>query len=367
MAVYIFIPIMLLVFGGVFYMPFSRETAKKLYLFFAFGMLFFFMAFRSVHVGSDNAMYTYSFMSLRRMPWKDVLVTHGKAPVYWLVCKALYTLFPFQQTQSVASALVICICMAAFFRRYSDNLVITLSCYVLLYFYMRCYNITRQSIAVSLMLYAFLLMDDGKWVKATILGLLTVGVHSTAAVFFVFLYLSRIKLTRRTLFVFLAAAVGVLAFFSFLFPLMAQLFARIFPQYGGYLLATAVHPVWETSRGDTIFLFVYYVVFFAGATYVVFRPLNRDDEPPQSIGGLYMLVLFGLVCALGASSNMALDRVRDYFLICMCCMIPNVIERFRHNRTLIHIANYMLLLLPYGIVLSRNLGDVVPYSFFWSI
>lgn len=366
MTVYIVIPFLVLLFGCIYNTRLSERSARKLYLFLMFSLLFFFMAFRHMSVGTDNLAYTKSYMLRRNWPWSEVLTEgiRSSMPVYYLFCKLIYTIFPYQQTLSIISAAIICGCVAVFIEHFSDNVVESVYCYVMLWFYPTSFNITRQYTAMSLVLLAFCLMDGGKTVKAVVLSLLAIGIHNTAVVALPFLFLMKIRITKRVLMTILIGGLSAIVVVRFLFDPLVSLFSRLFPRYAMYL-GGIKFTVWDTGRGDNIFLILYYAIFAAAATIILWINLSNSQQVPEELERLYLCICVGVVFGLAMAGNLALTRVREYFLIMMCCFIPNTIRYFKKRRFLISMGNCLLLWLPYYICMSRNFSLVVPYRFFW--
>lgn len=372
MAVYILLPPAILGLGLLYTLPFDKEQKKKFYLTIAFGILFFLTAFRAPSVGTDTNHYEKAFLAMGQADsLREAFSITTSAPVYVIVCRVLYRLFPHGQALPILSAFIICVCMAHFIYTFCNNVVVPTYCYVTLWFFAATFNINRQYMALSLFLLALCFIQGKKRVRAYLTFLIAVGVHNTAflCIPFLVLFSSGFSANRRKLKICLTVAAAGYVSIGYLFYPLASLFADLFPRYAGYLGETVLHPVTETGRGDNIYLSLFYLVIVCLTTVIIWKGTKNNQHISSELSILYILSLTGVVLGLGMASNLALSRVRIYFEISMCCLIPYAM-RYSGNlriRTVNYLGLFLMLLIPYAICLHRNLGGVVPYQFFWEV
>ena len=262
-------------------------------------------------------------------------------------------------------SLLVCSCVILYFYRFSDDVVMSVYCYVTLYFYCASFNITRQYLALALILLSICALDKGRKRAAAFIFLVATGIHITSLITLPFLCLFNMKLTKKRLTVFLCGTAFATLGARFFLPILMKLFASFFPvYYDSYMTGYASHQVLtESGRGANIYLTVFYLAFVVYAAIVLRRQLYRQPYVSNRITQFFPFCLVAIVVGLGFAENLALNRAALYFRIAMCCMIPNAISYIGEGRTVVKICVYAITLVPYFICLSRNLSIVVPYRF----
>lgn len=357
-----YILIFVLFFLGVL-SNFSGATDKrKFYLWISFTCLFFIMGLRAPSVGTDNLNYSLQFLIMGKS--KDFLNIIPSAPVYTIYNKLLFMIFPFRQAIIILNSLIICVCTALFIYHFSDNVVFSTFCYVALYFYFSSFNITRQYVAVSIILVAACAVDDKKIYWAIVLCALATGIHNLAIVFCPFLFLLKSKINKTTI---LTIGLGCIIFaivFSSLFDPVVNMFAKVFPRYSMYLEGGR-HRVTDTSQGRNILLTLFYFAFIIFDFFYILVKPSKTTENYEHMKKILMISLIGATLGLVAANNLAISRVRTFFEIFMICLIPNTIKLFGRYKNIFYILCVLILMVPLTVRLSDNLSGVVPYKFFW--
>lgn len=363
---------MLVMISFVYLLPSSKEQKDRIYNFLAFSLLFILMALRSDSVGADSSNYAQIFISIGKSnDWNAAFQVLDSAPVYVVLCRLGYMIMPAQQTYFILNAAIICICMSRFFRTFSNNLVLSVYCFVMLWFYATAFNIMRQYIAMSIVMLAFCLAKEKKKVAPVGLLLLAIGIHNTAAVCFPFLWLFMydFHLTRKGLVWITSISLVGGVLLNILFDPLIRLFSYIFPRYGMYINGLASHSVYDQNRGDNIYLTIFYLGIIFLSVLVIWKQTKNGKSVSGEVSKMFIFSLIGVVLGLAMARNEALSRVRTYFTIFMCCLIPQTVRNSGNARArvLYYFALYLVLLFPYAICLSRNLSGVVPYQFFWEV
>ncbi len=362
MAIYFIVPAIIVILGIPCLKSSSSDKLKKRYLFAAFTLLFLVMAFRGESVGIDNANYSLKYILIGNS--RDFMDIISSAPVYNLYNKLLYLIFPYRQAIVIANALIICVCTAVFIYHFSDNVVFSTLCYILMYFYLRSFNISRQYLSCALMLVAVCKVDDKKIMPAIILSLLATGIHNLAIVFFPFLFLVNMKIKKeKILFISLGCIVFSLAF-SYVFPIVVNSFAKVFTRYQVYL-GSGRHIFTDTGQGRNILLTIFYAAFLVLDILFIFINDSSVMSTKKKLIKILVISMIGIVLGLAAAQNLAVARMRIYFSIYVICLLPNTIELFNKYKMPVYILCALILLIPFYIQLSDNISGVVPYKFFW--
>ena len=362
MSIYFVLPAVIVIFGIPCFKANSDDRSKKRFLFAAYALLFFIMALRGETVGIDNANYSLQYILIGNT--RDFMDIISSAPVYNLYNKILYLVFPYRQAIVIANALIICVCTAVFIYHFSDNVVFSTLCYILLYFYLRSFNISRQYLSCALMLIAACKVDNKKIIPAIILSLLATGIHNLAIIFFPFLFLVHMKIRKEKI---LLISLGCIIFslaFSYIFPIVVNSFAKVFTRYQVYL-GGGRHTFTDTGQGRNILLTIFYAAFLVLDILFIFINDSSAMGTRKKLEKILVISMIGIVLGLAAAQNLAVARMRIYFSIYLVCLLPNTIELFKKYKMPIYILCVLILLIPFYIQLSDNISGVVPYKFFW--
>lgn len=362
MSIYFIVPTAIVLLGIPCLKASSSDKKKKRYLFTAFTLLFLVMALRGESVGTDNANYSLQYLLIGNS--RDFMDIISSAPVYNLYNKLLYLVFPYRQAIVIANAFIICACTAVFIYHFSDNVVFSTLCFILMYFYLRSFNISRQYLSCALMLIAACKVDNRKLLPAIILSLLATGIHNLAIIFFPFLFLMHMKIKKeKILLISLACVIFTLAF-SYIFPLVVNSFAKVFTRYQVYL-GGGRHAFTDTGQGRNIILTIFYAVFLILDILFIFINDSSVMSGKKKLEKILIISMIGIVLGLAASQNLAVGRMRIYFSIYVICLLPNTIELFNKYKMPVYILSALILLVPFYIQLSDNISGVVPYKLFW--
>ena len=269
----------------------------------------------------------------------------------------------------VVIAFIILFSVAFYIYHFSENVVISTYCFVVLFFYLHTYNISRQFLAIALYLLSLCFRKERKFILCVIFFLLALGVHSTAFIVLPSLLLNRDQITSKKFAIYmLVASIGVFLYFIS-FDRIINLFVSIFPRYQFYLQSGRFNVLNESS-GSVIFLSLFYLLVVALAVIIQSNKLSDvslNFKDKSHLRFLIIFVWFGALMGTFGGGNEALTRVLYFYQIHIICLIPNTFSKLRRFRFYypLYYGLMMILLVPFTIPLSRNFGGVVPYITVW--
>lgn len=311
---------------------FLKPKQQVGYLIISFVILLILAGFRDVSVGTDTLGYQELFnrldqgISIRQeIGWQYL----NKAVIYFggdfehlLIVSSLFVLFPVFYVS----------------RKYSENPMLSIFLYFAFYIYLQSFNITRQTIAVSIVLIGYTFLIKEQYWRYCLLVIIAFFFHTTALLCLPLVFINRIP-NKTVVYIGLIAVsllIGVL-FSNFLIQNSARIFG-----YEGYLGR------FDSAVGVGIFL----LVVNAFGVFVVFTSKKRDT----------LFKLFVLYIAFANLSSMVPFgyRVVFYFTIIQILFLPSFI-----NNSVIkprQLAFFLVIFYAY-VVLSRSMGagEVVPY------
>ena len=366
MVIY-YIALIFILITGLYFFLISKADRKKAFLWVSFAFLFVLMAVRAESVGTDIYIYREKFQIIAAADtWQTITAAVDNAPVYCLLNKVVsyvgdYRLF------LIVIAFIILSSVAIYIYNFSDNVVISTYCFVVLFFYLHTFNASRQFLATALFLLALCFRKDKKYVPCIILSLLAVGVHSLTAIALPLLIIDREHLTTKKFTGYMTASTAGVLIFSFGFSTIVNLFCLLFPRYRMYLAGNAYM---GQSRGAVVFLALFYFLVAVMAVVIQSNKLKRchlEDDERSHLRYLTVAVTVGGLMGMLNGSFEAMARALHFYQIHAICLIPNAFGKLRRYPFYypLYYGLLLILLVPFTISLQRNHGSVVPYTLMW--
>lgn len=193
----------LLLLGSL--LPPKKQNA---YLVTSFIVLFILTAFRDVSVGTDTANYEVWFeMFEGGVDW----LRHTVEPGWVFLNDLVIFLGGGYRLLIIFSSLLILTPLFFIAKNYSQNPMLTISLYYLLYFYFNSWNGTRQLIAISFGLFAFVFLLKRKYLLFFLVIAFATLFHKTALLMLPLLFADKITAdkTKMIILVYIAMFIGL--------------------------------------------------------------------------------------------------------------------------------------------------------------
>ncbi|NCB92490.1 MAG: EpsG family protein [Clostridia bacterium] len=368
MIIYYIVLIVILILGLLFYRN-SEDWAKKLYLLLSFSGLFLLMAVRAETVGRDIHIYRDKFQIIATADtWKEIMEAVDNAWAYCLLNKAV-SMFGDFRLMMIVTAFIILVSIAVYIYYFSDNVVISTYCFVVLFFYLHTYNLSRQFLAIALILLALCFRCRKRYILCGFLFLLAVGIHSTAIFALPLLVINRERITVKKMAIYMMAFTVLSILLTVGFSRVVSVFALIFPRYQFYLQG-GEFSIYNQSSGAVVLLALFYLLVAAMAVVIQSNILNGIDlefMDQSRMRYLIIAVTVGGMMGILSGSNQAMTRMLYFYQIHTICLIPNAFGKLQQYRFYypLYYGLLLLLLVPFTICLLRNFGYVVPYISLW--
>ncbi len=331
------------------------DMRKKIGISFVF-VFGFVMGFRSVNVGTDTLAYSNMFLGIARS--SDIFKHYmfRKAPVYVVLCKILSFISLEQHFLIAFISFVIVICNVVFIYYESDDMVLSLYLYIALDCYMPAFNIARQSLAMAVVLMAYLLLEREKTKGAAVCLLMAVGIHQTAIIGFLMIPLFMIKVKGTTaLFFTLGTIIAELASVR-----LISVFISIFTAYSKFDSSGFSITAPDSAGNRAYIALVFIIIEFWG---IYLTDSDRKDGSRENFLRMLCFANVGVFSMIINRYYYVFARIEKYFIQILIILIPMVYSksRIRYNRIIASFATYAVFLVPYILKLSYYL----PYSFMW--
>lgn len=326
MAVFYFLFIFLLL--GAFITP----KFQRPYIFLSFSLLLIIAGFRDVSVGTDTVGYEEMFLRLKRgatVPQEVGWESLNKIILYFgghfkdlLFISSLLTLAP------------------AFyvFLKYSNNPMLSAFLYYAFYIYIQSFNITRQILAVSIILCAYVCLVKSKKLLFLILVLLASTFHTTALLCLPLFFVDKIP-DKVPMYIII---MGLTVVFGWVLSDYVINQAAIILGYGHYLLGV------DLSGGVGVYLITLNFFFL----FVLFTAKNR--------GLLFKLFFVFVILANLFAKVPYAYRLIFYFTVIQVLYLPYFIS----NNKLRTKPLVFIVIVLYATLLfyrSSGSGGIIPY------
>ncbi len=259
----------------------SDRVRKLLFVGTAFTAMFFVCAFRDASVGSDTQNYMVKFTLLRDDSLWNVL-THfysERLEIGFALLNKLVGVFSSDpHSIIIVSALLFCAGMAVFVYRYTDDHLTAVILLVCCGVYLYAFNITRQMIAVALLMNAWGLLTEKRYKLSTVLFAVSMLFHVTSFVFILVYLFYFLREKKRAV----SVAVGVGALLVLLHRPLLMLASKIIHTFS-YLdnsqVRISASGIWAVWAIELCIILLYLLYYYAKDTAAGRRLLQKLPHP----------------------------------------------------------------------------------------
>lgn len=349
-----------------------KERNTKIFIVLSFFVLFVLMGFKAPHLGTDSSSYNIIFMRIgQQSSLGNAFAASGiSAPGYVVFCRIIYKLFPFSQARIIGTALVILIGVYRYIRKKSNDIYLSVLLFISLTFYVQGFNISRQYMAMAILLNAFVeWYSNKKSVLGWVLFVIAMTFHTTAIVGLAvwFLIGNRIDYSNNKQLRRLIAKSILLGIAAILIQTrLIDIFLRIFPIYRNYFGNRALNQFSDQGQGRAIVIVFGYLAVLLYCLLLLRRNRKVNEERLLAAEQLPVM-LFSIIIGIVGATSPVIIRMNSFFTITAISFIPNTfsIDKPSNRRILTGIT----LLLTFAflmIYMIEDKSDVIPYTFFWN-
>lgn len=327
----------------------TNDKAKRTFLFCCGLFMFLIVSLRHREVGSVDSQNYYnnwemlsgfSFSSFR------TYIPESKFETGYLVFVWIFShIFPEGQSVFVLSAMLFVVALCRFIYINSKDLELSFVMYVCLGLYTFTVQGLRQSMAMSMCLFAIEFAKKRKLLPFLLLVLLATTFHASAVVFLIVYFIYGFTLNIRT-------GIVALGFTVLMFATSGQI-----ASIGNQLLDRE----YDTSveSGGFVAVAVYVIILVVA---IVFAGKNRKDKDYSFfviftyIGMLFYLMRYFEVRIA--------ERISFYFMYGQLIVLPNALSRF--DKHVSFVIKSIVIILSILLFAYRLIGDgLVEYRFLW--
>ncbi|MGE9302562.1 EpsG family protein [Mediterraneibacter faecis] len=350
----------------------NKENNKKIFLGISFLILFVLMGVRSPLMGTDSTMYNNIFMRVgQQSSLKNALDVSGiSAPGYVLFCRVAYVFFQNYQARILGTSFIILVGVFRYIKKSSNNIYLSVMLFITLTFYVQSYNISRQYMAVAILLNAFVeWYENKKSILGWILFIIAISFHTTAIVGIAVWFLIDNKIDYNNKkeirkLILKSTVLGIIVIASQ--TQLLNLFLQLFPVYGNYFGGKALNQFNDQGQGRTIIIIFGYLAMVIYCFILLGKKRECNNE--RNLAGEQLpIMLFAVIIGILGASYPTVLRMNIFFTITAITFIPNTLALARSsNKRILTWVTLFLTFIFLVIYMIEDKSDVIPYIFFWN-
>lgn len=336
------------------------------WIFFFILLLFFFInIFRDYSVGTDygrnykrnyDSSITYdlnSNLKLDLSETSDVLTTQNEIAWRFITFVSKKMDLPFSFVNFIAASLIFTFLFLALRR--SPLPVFSLLLYLLLFRYFASFNILRQSVSITILLYAIKYVEERNMLKYFLYCIFASLFHASSLILIFVYFLPFLKINKKTSY--------LLIFISFLVPIL-QIDKLLLGIFYDFNLINSYVKYLDIGYEFKRLMIVYYIPNIILSFIFIYLHYKSETKELNIYSKLWFLSL--LITNL-TINYYALFRINEFFITSLIIGIPLLVKnknvRVTHNNMIFVFIFLMIYFFEY---LLGNLNSIVPYKFIFS-
>lgn len=274
----------------------------------------------------DTDNYYLACQKAQHLSFADYLATLNKDYGYYICNWVIAHVFKQPQVLFFIVAIVICFFTFRFIYKYSSNIYMSAFLFVTLGFFGFAQTGFRQTIAISICLWAYDFIVKKKFLSFLLITLLAGSMHQTAIIFIPMYFVGQLELNRKNVIIMMVALAFVYVFSSVFFNFFNNLFKM---DYAG---AKNIKSLTGRIVNFTIIGIIFVLLYLS---------LNEKNEYEKLLtkshtDALAFSLMIGAVCYALQFKLEIMQRIALYYLSAInYVIIPNVIESFKDKKTVL--------------------------------
>ncbi|RIW36054.1 EpsG family protein [Bacillus salacetis] len=342
--------------------------------------LFILAGFRATTVGNDTLNYYTTFLSVSQENLFSSTVSRLEIGYIFLMRIIGNLGLSYLGFQIITTAFIF-LSIGRFIYKYSLNPALSVFVFVTSRMFFGTMNISRQYIAIAILLYSIDFLKKREFTKFFIIVFLASLFHSSALVFLILYPIALVKLNKKRIILF----IGVGTILSIIFDNVIQLVINLTNKYQGYLDSQ-----YFNFEGNTAIYFqlaIYFIFFIVGSytgywksdynnikeinSNTINKRIRKSNNKGVTITNemiWYVAALLTFIIGIVGLNSTIMDRIAMYFSVFYLAYIPSLITKIRSKHIRVIIINGIILglFLSFCIVMiyRPNWNTVFPYVWY---
>lgn len=347
-------------YAFIIYNNLQKDTDRKKLIIALFLPLFILSALRGETVGGDLKNYLPGFDDASKADsFEHLMWTTNTEPGFKILNWIISVLSPTHRMFIIVTSIISLIGPAYLIYKYSKSPLFSSLLYFSLGFYTNTFNNVRQSVALSLCLFAIPLVVERKLLKFLIIVILAATIHYSAGIFIILYPLSKCINGIKSIIISLIA--GFTLFYLLRISIRRIIINSIFVRYDP-------ETIMNDSSGGWGLLFFYCIVLILEVIMYVKKKKNLSKDELYYCNFFIVLQVLAVLLQMYATMWTSMMRATLYFYIPIIVAVPFYLNMFKkNNRVLITISAFCLSLLfmrgvySYNSETFSNSQGVIPY------
>lgn len=337
--------------------------------------LFVISAFRAPTVGNDTFNYLNNYMMVSQENF--FTATQSRFEIGYVFYMRVTALFGFGYLgfQIITSVFTL-YSISRFIYKYSTNIAFSFFIFMTARNFFSAMNISRQYLAIAILLFSIEYIKERKFIKFSLLVLLASSIHFTAIIFLIVYPFSRLKLNARRTIRFII--IGIIS--GLLFDQIVNLFVTITGRYESYLEGDYFNfedniAIYLRLAINALFFSVAYATKYwqyksldEGRTIKLQNQTKKLSLSNEEVW--YTFSLLTLILSIVGLNATIMSRIESYFSIFFLVFIPSVVKSIRSKelRIIVTLGIIVGLFASFVVVMVfRPYWTIVfPYQFYWN-
>ncbi len=347
MTIYVALAVFPIILGAFFPNLKEDKQQKRLFYFICGGFMLLIMGLRHYSLGSTDTLHYYDAMkrALSSESWKYFFDPDLYEVGSQLFIFALSRIFSDPQWLLVISSLIFIIGILYFVDHNSDDIPLSITLYLTLGLMLFHVQGLRQSLAMSICLFAYEQAKNKHLVRFVLLVLFATAFHQTAIVFLPVYILCRMKFSKKNLFFMCIVAIIIVGNAAKIMEIANDYFDRTYTD--------------AVDQGGFISTLIYVIILLFTLAFDK-EIKNNSMQTPL----LYVLIVGFVSYILRYFGALAAERISFYFVFSQLALLPNTIKIVVKKDQII--MRMIIITLAVTLMVYRmNGSEFVPYMFFW--
>ena len=268
---------------------------------------------------SDIKTYYQHYITAGKLSFSNYLQTLTKDYGYYICTWLFARIFKDAQFLLFIVPTIICFFTFRFIYKYADNIYLSVFLFLTLGFYGFSLTAFRQSLAISICLWAYDYIKTKKIIPFILIVLLAASMHQTAIVFLPMYIIGQMKLSRKSVFALTALLLAIYFFGDIFIDAFNNLFEM---DYGEEEIGSIT--------GRIIKFTIYGIIFILAYLAIVGK--SREDRLlfKAKIGTMVHFLMFGTMTYALQFSVLIMQRITFYFAgSIIFVLISNILGGFK--------------------------------------
>lgn len=233
---------------------------------------------------------------------------------YKFLCRIVYILGGSYYTLNMIVAFLTFLFVTLAIKKISADYFCSIYLYITLFFFYHAMNQTRQQLAIAIGLYAMTFLCEDKIKEFIVLVVLASLFHTSIILFLCLVILKKVRITKKTMYIYIMAVVILLLSFEFLMRILK------YTRYGFYLSSYNNSNIMDSTIINTFVRIAFLMLVWSREKYV-------QDTSKKNV--LYHMAFLCTIFQIITIRVSLFGRITTNFFIVYILLIPEIIKTYR--------------------------------------